>query len=187
MDTLHFKSSLRIIVIDKSGYIMIRKTMFLLIVSLLLLTACTKEVPERERKSRESSETISVRNVIDNYFTAYNAGDIETAAELLDINYRGIVSDSIDVNGIDEATADLVKYSKQYPKGVWESKIEEVIVGEGYAFVLCASSFLMPGPIENKPAPIYSERSMRILKKDKIYGWKIYRYLATPTFTYDEN
>ena len=163
---------------------MTRRFVVLLIV-LPFLASCTKEVPERERKSRISSEEANVRSVIDNYFIAYNAGDIETAVELLDTNYRGMVSDSIDVNGIDEAKEDLLKYYRQYPKGAWDSKIEEVLVGDGYAVVMCTSSFLMPSPIENKPSPIYSERSMRVLKKDKISGWKIFRYLATPIFTYD--
>jgi hypothetical protein len=165
---------------------MIRKLGFLFTVG-LLLTACTKEVPERERKASKSEEEISVRKVIDNYYLAYNNGDVETASDLIDAGYRGIVSDSIDVNGIEETKEDLLKYSRQYPKGQWEAKIEEVTMGENFAIVLCTSSFLMPDPVEKKPTPIYSERSMRILKKDKVKGWKIFRYLATPTFTYDDN
>ena len=165
---------------------MIRKIGFLLIM-VLSFASCTKEVPERERKASKSTEELNVRKVIDNYFIAYNNGDIETAADLLDANYRGIVSDSIDISGIDAAKEDLLKYSKQYPHGSWETKIEEVTIGDTYSFVLCTSSFLMPNPVEHKPTPFYSERSMRVLRKDKISGWKIFRYLATPTYTYDNN
>lgn len=164
---------------------MVRQYVFLFALSLLIF-ACTKEVPESERKSAKSAEELAIRKVIDNYFIAYNAGDIETAVELLDTYYHGIVSDSIDVTGIDSAKEDLLRYSRQYPEGKWETTIEEVTVGDGYAFVLCSSSFMMPDPIGKKPSPVYSERSMRVLKKDKITGWKIFRYIATPTFTYDE-
>ena len=164
---------------------MFRKSILILIVSLSFFS-CTKEVPERERKSKDSNEETVIRKVIDNYFTAYNAGDIETAVDLLDSNYRGIVSDSVDINGIDEAKDDLLKYARQYPKGHWEFKIEEVTISENYDFVLSTSSFSVPGPV-NVKNPIYSERSMRVLKRDKISGWKIFRYLATPTFTYDDN
>lgn len=160
-------------------------TILLLIISLIAIS-CTKEVPERERKSKESAEEINIRKTIDNYFSAYNAGDVETAADLLDQGYRGIVSDSVDINGIEEAKDDLLKYVRQYPKGQWDTKIEEITLGDGYAFVLCTSSFTIPGPVDGKN-PIYSERSMRVLKRDKIRGWKIFRYLAAPTFTYDDN
>lgn len=164
---------------------MIRKLFFLLFI-IGFAISCTKEVPEREKKSGKSSEEAAVRKVIDDFFLAYNNGDVETAVVMLDQNYRGIVSDSIDVNGIDQAREDLLKYVRQYPNGKWQTNIEEITVGDNFAFVICSSSFMMPGPVENDLSPIYSERSIRVLRKDKIRGWTIFRYLATPTFTYDD-
>jgi hypothetical protein len=47
-------------------------------------------------------------------------------------------------------------------------------------------SFMVSDPIENKIIPVYSERSIRILKKQKEGTWKIFRFIAVPTFTYEQ-
>ncbi len=153
---------------------------------LLILFSCTKEVPETEKRNVKSIDETAVRELIENYFAAYNAGDIETAAEYFDNNYKVIATDSIDVVGYENAKEDLLQYYRQYPKGKWENNIEEITIGDGYAYVISSGSFLQPDPITNKLEPTYSERSIRILKKDKNKMWKIYRYLSAPTFTYDE-
>lgn len=163
---------------------MIRKILSMLLLTVILFS-CTKEVREDEKKSAKSADETAIREVIENYTTAYNAGDIETATEFFDTNYRAVVADSSDIIGTDDVREDLLQYRRQYPEGKWETKIEEVTIGDGYAYVFCASSFLMPHPIERKLSPIYSERSIRILRKEKNQGWKIFRFLATPTFTYD--
>ncbi|MEW6653410.1 MAG: nuclear transport factor 2 family protein [Bacteroidota bacterium] len=163
---------------------MIRSTLIFVLLA-LLFTTCTKEVRENVKISAKSADETYIREVIENYTAAYNAGDIESAIEFIDINYRGMTADSLDIFGQEGIHDDLLQYRRQYPEGKWETKIEEITIGDGYAYVLCSSSFLMPHPIEQKFSPIYSERSVRILKKEKPRGWKIYRYLAAPTFTYD--
>ncbi len=163
---------------------MIRSIVCLFLIA-LIFSACTKEVKENEKISAKTVEEALIRELIDNYTHAYNTGDIESAIELIDANYRGIVADSSDVLGKEGLHDDLLQYKRQYPDGKWETKIEEVVIGNDYAYVFSSSSFLMPHPIEQNLSPIYSERSVRILKKEKTQGWKIFRYLATPTFTYD--
>lgn len=163
---------------------MIRSIAYLFLFA-LIFSACTKEVREGEKKSAKSADEALVRELIDNYTTAYNTGDIESAIQLIDINYRGIIADSSDVLGKEGLHDDLLQYRRQYPEGKWETKIEEIVIGNDYAYVFSSSSFLMPHPIDQNLSPIYSERSVRILKKEKTQGWKIFRYLATPTFTYD--
>lgn len=159
-----------------------------ILISLLLVFAfisCTKEVREYEKKDAKNADEALIREVIENYTAAYNGGDIETAIEFVDANYRGVIADSSDILGQEGLREDLLQYRRQYPEGKWETRIEEMIIDNSYSYVFCASSFLMPHPIEQKMSPIYSERSVRILKKEKNRGWKIYRYLATPTFTYE--
>lgn len=156
------------------------------ILMIVLISACTKEVPEYEKKNIKTADEAAVRETIENYFTAYNAGDIETAAEFFDNNYKVISTDSLDIVGYENAKKDLLQYYKQYPKGKWENKIEEITIADGYAFVVSSASFMMPDPLTEKPAPTYSERSIRILKKDKNKMWKIFRYLSASIFTYDE-
>jgi uncharacterized protein (TIGR02246 family) len=162
------------------------KKFFALILVLLSISACTKEVPEYEKKNIKTADEAAVRETIENYFAAYNAGDIESAAEYFDDNYKVISTDSLDVVGYENAKEDLLQYHKQYPKGKWDNKIEEITIADGYAIVISSGSFMLPDPLTEKPAPTYSERSIRVLKKDKNKMWKIYRYLSAPTFTYDQ-
>jgi ketosteroid isomerase-like protein len=161
------------------------RTILVLILLAITFSSCTKEVREDEKKSVKTADEAAIREIIENYTTAYNTGDIETASEFFDSNYRGVVADSSDITGPEGVREDLLQYRRQYPEGKWETKIDEITIGDGYAYVICSSSFLMQNPIDQKPSPIYSERSIRVLKKEKTEGWKIFRYLATPAFTYD--
>jgi ketosteroid isomerase-like protein len=152
-----------------------------------LFSACTKQVPEGEKKLSRVSEEKIVEQTIMNFIEAYNANDIEKAVSFFERDYKGIFSDSEeDVIGLDMLRNDLVNYRKQYPNGKWEIKIEEIIISGEIACVFTSGSFSMPDPIEERMSPIYSERAIRILKKQKNDGWNIFRYLATPTFSYDK-
>ncbi len=155
------------------------------IILLLFFTACTKEVPESERKISKAVDEEAIRKLINHFYTAYNTGDIETAITLIDENYKGIVPDSEDVNGIENLTNELYQFKNEYPEGKWEFNIEELLIENNLAYVIMSGSFLMPDPIEKKMSPIYSERSIKILKKEKNEGWKIFRSLSFPTFTYN--
>ncbi|MFA7228578.1 MAG: nuclear transport factor 2 family protein [Melioribacteraceae bacterium] len=160
---------------------------FIVILSIgFFLTSCTKEVPETEKKQLKSYEEKNVRQTIENFTAAYNSNDIEKAVSFFESDYKGTVGDSEEITGLEALKNDLIQYRKQYAEGSWEINIEEIGISGEQAYVLTNSSFLMPDPIERKLNPIYSERAIRILKKQKNDGWKIYRYLATPTFTYDQ-
>lgn len=152
---------------------------------IILISACTKQVPEGEKKLSRSSEEMAVEQTIMNFIEAYNSNDIEKAITFFESDYRGVVSDSDDVVGLDMLRNDLIQYRKQYPGGKWEIRIDEVNISGELAYVFTSGSFLMPDPIEGKMSPIYSERAIRILRKQKNDGWVIFRYLATPTFSYD--
>ena len=153
----------------------------------LFFTSCTKEVPETEKKSAKSTEEESVRHTIENFAASYNAGDIEKTVSLFESDFRGTTGDAEEVAGIDALRNDLTQYRKQYPEGQWEINIAELDASGELAYVFTNSSFLMPDPIEKKMNPIYSERSVKILKKQKNNGWKIFRSLSTPTFTFDKD
>jgi len=155
------------------------------LILILFVTACTKEVPESENRIAKTAEEEAIRKLIDHFYTAYNSGDIETAVTLIDENYKGMAADSDDVIGVEALTNELYQYRKEYPEGKWEIKIEELSVENNLAYVIIYGSFLMPDPIEKKMNPIYSERSIKILKKDKNEGWKIFRSLSIPTLTYN--
>ncbi|MEG8946235.1 YybH family protein [Rosettibacter firmus] len=158
---------------------------FSLLLIILFISGCTKEVPETEKRISKTVEEEAIQKLIEHFYTAYNSGDIETAVTLIDEHYKGMAPDSEDVNGVDNLTNELYQFKNEYPEGKWEIKIEELTVENNLAYVIINGSFLMPDPIEKKMNPIYSERSIKILKKEKNEGWKIYRSISLPTFTYN--
>jgi ketosteroid isomerase-like protein len=160
---------------------------FSIILFMCVLASCTKEVPERNKKVIKSSEGVLVASTITGFVDAYNQNDLESAASLLDDNYKGIVADSEETVNAKTTINELKHYRKQYPEGKWEIEIEEVFVSGDYAYTITKASFLVPGPIQGSVNPIFSERSIRILKKQKDDTWKIYRYIAAPTLSHDTN
>lgn len=161
---------------------------FLSIMSLMLmLISCTKEVPEGTKRVSKSADEINAARIVEDYFAAYNSNDIEKAISFCDSDFKEVLPDSDDVVGIDGLKNDLALYKKQYPEGKWEISIEEVMVSGDLCYVMAKGSFMMPGISTENMNPVYSERSIRILKRQKDNKWKIFRYIAVPTFTYDKN
>lgn len=152
---------------------------------LILIFSCTKEIPESSRKISKSTQENSVREVVENYFLAFNNQDIESALFFIDTEYRGVVYDSSDIIGADALFAELTKNKNLFEGGKWSNEIEEIIVSGSIAYVRTTNSFLKFDPIEKKDNPVYTEKSFRILKKQKDDSWKIFRYIAVNSFTYD--
>jgi len=139
-----------------------------------------------KKKISKSVEETNVISTIDNFISAYNSNDIEKAVTFLDLNYKGVVTDSDNVVDILEAKNALYSLMNHYPDGKWKVKCEEVNISGEFAYVMTIGSFMVLDPIENKIIPVYSERSIRILKKQKEGSWKIFRYIAVPAFTYEQ-
>ncbi|PKL83053.1 MAG: hypothetical protein CVV24_06930 [Ignavibacteriae bacterium HGW-Ignavibacteriae-3] len=161
--------------------------LLLILAAGFFLSSCTKEVPETEKKLVKSLDEKYVRETIENYTASYNSNDIEKAVSLFEQDYKGTTGDAEDVVGVEALRNDLIQYRRQYPEGKWQININEINISGELAYVFTTGSFLMVDPIENKMNPVYSERTIKILKKQKNDGWKIYRSLAAPTFTYDKN
>lgn len=152
---------------------------------LVIIFGCTKEIPESNRKISKSAQENSVREAVENYFLAFGNQDIESALFFIDTDYRGVVYDSSDITGADALFADLSKNKNLFDGGKWSNEIEEIIVSGSIAYVRAKSSFLKYDPIEKKDNPVYSEKSFRILRKQKDESWKIFRYIAVNSFTFD--
>jgi len=152
---------------------------------ILLLAGCTKQTPEGEKKSTKSVEENNIINTIDGFISAFNSHDIEKAVSFLDLDYKGVVADSDNVLGVTEVKNAIYSLMKQFPDGKWNIKYEEVNVSGEIAYVMTKASFMVLDPVENKITPLFSERSIRILKRQKNGGWKISRYIAVPAFTYE--
>lgn len=158
---------------------------FLLII--VFAVSCTKEVPEGTKKISKSADEVSAEKTVKDYFDAYNSTDIEKAISFCDPDFKEVLPDSDDIVKIEGLKNDLLRYQKQYPKGKWDVTYEEVTVSGDMGYVMTKGSFMMPGIKAGSMNPVYSERSIRILKRQKDGKWKIFRYIAVPTFTYDNN
>ena len=152
----------------------------------VLVTACTKDVPEAEKEMIRTADNDNARKAIQSFADAYNSNDLEKAFSFFDMDYKGVVADSDDLAGVDALRNEMINSQKRFPEGKWEIIIDEVNISGEFAYFICTGSFLMPDVIEKKLSPVYSEKSIRILKKQKDGSWKIYRYVSTPIFTYDQ-
>lgn len=163
------------------------RKLFLILIIFTFVYGCTKDVPENEKRISKSIEEEAIRATIKEFVTAYNNNDIEKAVSLFDKNYKGVAIDSDDFSGIEALRSELTLYRKEYPAGNWEISVDEINISGDYAYILSSGSFLMPDIIDKKMNPTYSEKSIRILKKNKDGNWKIFRFVAAPTFSYDKN
>lgn len=153
---------------------------------LILIPACTKEVPETEKKIIKTADEDNARKTIQSFADALNNNDLEKMISFFDLDYKGVVADSDDLAGIDAFRNEIVNSKKKFPEGKWRILIDEQNISGEFAYFICSGSFLIPDVIENKLNPVYSEKSIRVLKKQKDGSWKIYRYVSTPIFTYDQ-
>ena len=161
------------------------KRLILIISLVLLIAGCTKQIPEGEKKISKTAEENNVINTIDGFISAYNSNDIKKVLSFFDNDFKGVIPDSDNVVGLTEVKNAFNSLMKHYPDGKWNIKCEEVNISGEFAYIMTFGSFMVFDPVEKKINPVYSERSIRILKKQKDGTWKIFRYIAVPAFTYD--
>jgi ketosteroid isomerase-like protein len=162
------------------------KRLISFITILLIIAGCTKQKSEEVKEISKPIDENNVVNAINGFISAFNSHDIEKAVSFLDLDFKGVVADSDNVVGIFEARNAYYSLMNHYPEGKWNIKCEEVNISGDFAYVMTIGSFMVLNPIENKIIPVYSERSIRILKRQKEGTWKIFRYIAVPAFTYEE-
>lgn len=138
---------------------------------ILLLSACTKEVPESDKKLIKSVDEKSIQETLDNYYLAVNAADIDKAASFIDVNYRSILPDMNDVTGINQFKDNLKTVLSKYPNGKWNVKISEINSFGDLAYIYSIASVT----VNNE---LHIEKALRILKKQKNDGWKFYRVIT---------
>jgi len=162
------------------------KKLISIILLLLLIAGCTKQIPEGEKRISKTVEENNVINTIDSFIKAINSHEIETALSFIDSDFKGVIADSDNLVGFAEVKDIFYSLMKHYPNGKWNIKCEEVNISGEFAYIMTIGSFMVFDPVEKKINPVYSERSIRILKKQKDGAWKIFRYIAVPAFTYDQ-
>jgi len=150
-----------------------------------LIVSCTKEVPESEKQLAKSTNEKEVRAVIDNFAAAYNSGGIDNFSNYFTNDYGGFVPDQDTAVGLAAYQNDLRNLRNQYPENEMHLKIEEVYISEEFAAVQTFGSYMTLDPVEEKKAPVYSERSIKLLRKVKNEGWKIFKSLSIPAFSYE--
>ncbi len=147
-----------------------------------VLVQCTKQVPETERKSLRTDEA-QLTKTVERWENFYNNGDLESLITLYTDDYIESSPEDVDITGVDNVRSELSQYMSQYPGGKWKLTIEEVQVSGDLGFARIKGEFEMP--YGKFPATIYTERSLRILQRQRGNNWKFYRTMRLPTFTYD--
>jgi hypothetical protein len=162
--------------LTKIGFEMQR--IFIAVTIVLLLSACTKEVPENDKKLLRSIDEKNVQETIDNYYSAINSGDIEKAASFIDYNFRGVMPDMSEIIGINAFKNNLGSAQIKYQGWKWEIKYNEINILGDYAYSITSASILVNNKAIKKMNDICSEKTIRILKRQKTDGWKIFRSVA---------
>ena len=158
---------------------------FILLAMLIAFTAsCTKEVPESEKKIARSTSEKEVTSLIDSFVVSFNSGIFEKMPSYFTNDYGGYTPDSDTALGPAQYKNELQKLRNRYPDGKLQVNVENVYVSEDLAAVQTFSSFMTFDPIEGKLSPLSSERSLKLLRKTKNDGWKIFKSLSVPAFSY---
>jgi len=150
---------------------------------LIFISGCTKEVPESDRKLVKTIDETTIHKIIENYYTSLNAGDIETAVSLHDSEFKAAIQDEDSTINFEQFENELYELRDQYLDGKWDFEVEEVSAQNDIAYVITKASFFLPDSIGIESSPVYSERSIRILKKNKPDGWKIFRVFSVQIFS----
>ena len=151
--------------------------LFIVLSAVLLLSACTKEVPESDKKMAKSIDDKNVQETIDSYYHALNSGDIEKAASLMDNNFRGILPDMSEITGINSFKDNLKLFLAKYPGCKWDVKTTEINTYGDIAYSSTTASMTVNNQTTKK-IDIYTEKAVRILKKQKNDGWKFFRFIT---------
>ena len=161
------------------------RNVLLLFAFLFLLSSCTKEVPESEKKTTKYIVDFEVRKVIDNISTHFNSREIDSALTSFSKDYSEFVPDADSARSLNVLKNDWQNFISQNPKGEMQTIIEDVFVSEGLAAVQTFTSYMVINPLDGKLIPAYSERSIKLLRNSKDENWKIFRSLSSTAFSYD--
>ena len=154
------------------------------ILLLVIAASCTKEVPESEKKIAKTTSEKEIKDLIEKFVTSFNSGEFEKLPLYFTSDYGGYIPDSDSALSSTEYQNELQKFHARYPDGKLLVNIENVYVSEDLAAVQTFSSFMTYDPIEGKLSPASSERSIKLLRKTKNEGWKIFKSLSIPAFSY---
>ncbi len=161
------------------------RTISPLFILLIIFSSCTKEVPESEKKIVKTTNENEVRSIIEDYFSYFNSGNINASLAVFAEDYSEYIPDAdtpIDLTALEN---NLLNFRSQNPEGKLSVAIEDVFAADELAAVQVFTSYLIPDPVEGKMNPVYSERSIKLLRKNKNTGWKIFRSLSSTAFSYD--
>lgn len=150
-----------------------------------VLISCTKEVPEFEKKVAKNKSENEVRKIINDFQINFNDGKAEEAVLFFDENFSAYLPEVDTPINLLNYKNDILNFRLQRPGGKITIEIEDVFADQELAAAQILTSYMDWDPIENKQSPVYSERSVILLKRNKLESWKIFRQLSTTAFTFD--
>ena len=161
------------------------KGLFVFIIGTILLTACTKEVPETEKKSTRSANENDIRNLFLTLESSYNDGVFEKTISEYTNDFCAYDPDSDSSVNLIDYKNELAGYKNRNQESRLKINIEGIFISDDLAAVQTFSSFMMYNPIEKKYSATSSRRSINLLRKIRNDGWKIFRSLSIPAYSYE--
>lgn len=150
-----------------------------------VLISCTKEVPEFEKKVAKNKSENEVRKIINDFQINFNDGKAEEAVLFFDENFSAYLPEVDTPINLLNYKNEILNFRLQRPGGKIAIEIEDVFADQELAAAQILTSYMDWDPVENKQSPVYSERSVILLKRNKLESWKIFRQLSTTAFTFD--
>ena len=162
------------------------KKIYVLLLLSLFFYSCTKEVPETEKKLSRTVSTNEIKQLFENFTSDVNSNNLDKIDSYFEGDFSSFVQDADSAVDLNSYKTNLVNFQKQYPSGKLQTNIEDIFVSEELAAAQVFVSYMINDPVEKGMNPVYSERSIKLLRKSKTdNSWKIFRSLSTPAFSYD--
>ena len=160
------------------------KNIVLLISIVMFVSACTKEVPETGKKLTKEIGEKEINEIFDQFTSNFNDGRLDSAFSFYSQDFTAYGPHFDSTVNLEKFTDDIKSYRMQNADKKLIIKIEDISLSEELAAVQSLDSFYAFDPVENKMVPVFSEKSIWLLKKNKSGNWKIFKVLSAQIESY---
>jgi hypothetical protein len=145
-----------------------------IIILLITLSACTKEVPDRAKRLEESEEKNS-ESIIKLWYENINENNFTDAGNLLADNYSETGYNRVEIKGKTFAEKYWREFKSKNPDVEFLFSMDNLEMGANFTFAQL--NITLKDSVTGNTTNL---KSLKILIKDKEGNWKIYRSFEFP-------